>query len=221
MGGLFAFFQQNPLSIPLFLLMFTAIIAVHEFGHYFTARLLGMRVLEFAFGFPPRAFAIRHAGIDYSVNWIPFGGFVRILGQDDFSIRQEGEGQPGSFTSKPWWMQAIVLAAGVVMNLIRAVVVLTAAFATRTTAPTGDVRVDRVAPNSPAQAAGIQVGDIVKSIDGQPVTNSRDLVNYVRRHADAEVTLEIERNGRPIPAVKAVPRGTRPKARARSGSCSP
>ncbi|OLE77000.1 MAG: site-2 protease family protein [Chloroflexi bacterium] len=211
MGGLVQFFQQNPWALPIFLAMFTVIIAVHELGHYITARLFGMKVLEFAFGFPPRAFAIRHAGIDYSVNWIPFGGFVRILGQDDFSIRQEGEGQPGSFTSKPWWMQAIVLAAGVVMNLILAVVVLTAAFATGTTAPTGDVRVDRVAPNSPAQAAGIQVGDIVKSIDGQPVTNSRDLVNYVRRHADAEVTLEIERNGRPIPAVKAVPRKDPPE----------
>src|SRR2546428_8350661 len=126
-----------------------------------------MKVLEFAFGSPPRAFAIRHAGIDYSVNWIPFGGFVRILGQDDFSIRQEGEGQPGSFTSKPWWMQAIVLAAGVVMNLILAVVVLTAAFATGTTPPTRGVRVDPVAPKSPAQGARLQGGDILKFIDRQ------------------------------------------------------
>ena len=88
---------------------FTVIIAVHQFGHYFTARLLGMKVLEFAFGFPPRIAAITHAGIAYSLNAIPFGGFVRILGQDDFAIHQEGEGEPGSFTSKPWWAQAIVL----------------------------------------------------------------------------------------------------------------
>src|SRR5439155_1342421 len=112
MGGLIEFFAQNPLAIPLFLVMFTAIIAVHEFGHYITARLLGMRVLEFAFGFPPRIVAIRRGGIDYSINAIPFGGFVRILGQDDFSIEQHGAGDPGSFTSKPWWAQAIVLAAG-------------------------------------------------------------------------------------------------------------
>src|SRR5256885_8260581 len=95
----------------LFLLMFTLIIAVHEFGHYLTARLLGMKVLEFAFGFPPRLAAIAHAGIEYSLNWIPFGGFVRILGQDDFAIKQQGDGEPGSFTSKPRWAQAIVLAA--------------------------------------------------------------------------------------------------------------
>ena len=149
----------------LFLLTFTVIIAVHEFGHYWTARLLGMKVLEFAFGFPPRLAAIRHAGIDYSINAIPFGGFVRILGQDDFTIHQAGEGDVGSFTSKPWWAQAIVLAAGVTMNMVLALVVLTIAFATGTTASTGDVRVRSVATDSPAQKAGIQVGDIVRSID--------------------------------------------------------
>src|SRR6267378_8503085 len=148
MGGLIEFFTQNPLAIPLFLIMFTAIIAVHEFGHYITARVLGMRVLEFAFGFPPRIAAIRRGGIDYSINAIPFGGFVRILGQDDFSIEQHGAGDPGSFTSKPWWAQAIVLAAGVVMHFILAIAVLTVAFAAGTPTPTGQIRVDRVAPGS-------------------------------------------------------------------------
>ena len=88
-------------TLVVFLLTFTVIIAVHEFGHYLTARLLGMRVLEFAFGFPPRVFAWRHAGIDYSLNAIPFGGFVRILGQDDFAIRQQGEGEPHGSPSPP------------------------------------------------------------------------------------------------------------------------
>ncbi len=193
-------------TLVLFLLTFTVIIAVHEFGHYATARLLGMKVLEFAFGFPPRAWSLMHAGITYSINWIPFGGFVRILGQDDFSIRQEGEGDPGSFTSKPWWAQAVVLAAGVTMNMVLAIVVLTAAFSTGTTAPTGEVRVDQVAADSPASAAGIRVGDIVVSIDGRPVANSRDLVSYVQRHAGTEVTLELKRNGGPIPPIRAVPR---------------
>src|SRR3979490_3132359 len=107
MGGLIQFFTQNPLAIPLFLVMFTLIIAVHEFGHYITARLLGMRVLEVAFGFPPRIFAVRRGGIDYSVNAIPFGGFVRILGQDDFSIEQHRAGDPGSVTPEPGWGQAM------------------------------------------------------------------------------------------------------------------
>ena len=202
-------------TLVIFLLTFTVIIAVHEFGHYLTARLLGMKVLEFAFGFPPRIAAIRHAEIDYSINAIPFGGFVRILGQDDFAIRQAGEGQPGSFTSKPWWAQAIVLAAGVTMNMILALFVLTIAFATGTTASTGDVRVREVAPDSPALRAGIQAGDLVRSIDDREVKSSNDLVNYVRAQArlrpDQEVTLVLERNGRPLPAVKAVPRAEPPE----------
>jgi len=201
-------------TLILFLLTFTVIIAVHEFGHYLTARLLGMKVLEFAFGFPPRIAAIRHAGIDYSINAIPFGGFVRILGQDDFSVHQAGEGEPGSFTSKPWWAQAIVLAAGVTMNMVLALIVLTIAYSTGTTASTGVVRVINVAPDSPAQKAGIQVGDVVRSIDGKPITRSNDLVSYVKSQArlnpDKEVTLEIERNGTPV-TVKAVPRAEPPE----------
>jgi regulator of sigma E protease len=202
-------------TLILFLLTFTAIIAIHEFGHYLSARLLGMKVLEFAFGFPPRVAAIHHAGIDYSLNAIPFGGFVRILGQDDFAIHQAGEGDPGAFTTKPWWAQAIVLAAGVTMNMVLALVVLTIAFSTGTTASTGVVRVDQVAPNSPAQKAGIQIGDTVRAIDGRPVTRSSDLVSYVtsqaRLHPDQEVTLEIDRNGGPLPAIKAVPRAEPPE----------
>ncbi|MEP6694149.1 MAG: M50 family metallopeptidase [Chloroflexota bacterium] len=201
-------------TLILFLLTFTVIIAVHEFGHYLTARLLGMKVLEFAFGFPPRIAAIRHAGIDYSLNAIPFGGFVRILGQDDFRVHQAGEGDPGSFSSKPWWAQAIVLAAGVTMNMVLALVVLTIAFSTGTTASTGDVRVDQVAPGSPAEQVGIKVGDIVRSIDGKPITRSTDLVSYVtsqaRLHPDKEVTLEIERGSGAL-TIKALPRPEPPE----------
>jgi len=200
-------------TLVFFLVTFTLIVAVHEFGHYITARLLGMRVLEFAIGFGPRLLGWRRGEIDYTVRAIPFGGYVRTLGQDDFSIAQEGEGDPRAFTSKPWWAQAIVLIAGVTMNLVLALVVLTIAFASGTTAATGDVRVDQVAAGSPAEAAGIQVNDIVRTIDGRQVTRSQDLVTYVRQQARTkkEVTLEIERNGRPIPAVKAVPRQEPPE----------
>lgn len=198
-------------TVLLFIVVFTVIIAVHEFGHYITARLLGMRVLEFAFGFPPRLTGIKHAGIDYTLNWIPFGGFVRILGQDDFSIKQEGEGDPQAFTSKPWWSQAIVLVAGVTMNFVLAIVVLTAAFALGTTGPTGEVRVIEVAAGSPAQAVGLQAGDIVVSVDGRKVDNTRELINYTRTKGEQEIFLEVTRNGRPLPAITAIPRSEPPE----------
>jgi regulator of sigma E protease len=184
---------------------------VHEFGHYITARLLGMRVLEFAFGFPPRIVAIRRGGIDYSVNAIPFGGFVRILGQDDFAIEQRGAGDPGSFTAKPWWAQAIVLAAGVAMNFVLAIVVLTAAFMIGTEAPTGVVRVAEVAAGSPAEAAGIQKLDIVRTIDGKEITRTSDLQTYVYAHAGKEVTIVLDRDGRQVGPLRIVPRPTPPE----------
>lgn len=213
-------------TLVLFLVTLTLIIAVHEFGHYITARLLGMRVLEFAFGFPPRAFAWVHAGIAYSLNWIPFGGFVRILGQDDFAIRQEGEGEPGSFTSKPWWSQAIVLVAGVAMNIVLALVVLTAAFSLGTTAPTGEVKISEVKPGSPAQAAGIKAGDIVRTADGQVVRSPTTLVRLTYRSAclnadgspiepsrcrSKAIVLELERAGLALPAITAQPRSEPPR----------
>jgi regulator of sigma E protease len=198
-------------TLILFVVTFTVIIAVHEFGHYLTARLLGMKVLEFAFGFPPRLFAFRKGGIDYSINAIPFGGFVRILGQDDFAIRQVGEGDPGSFTSKPWWSQAVVLVAGVTMNVVLALVVLTAAFALGTSVPTGQVRISEVKAGSPAEAAGLRIDDIVRQVDDKEVKSFGDLVRYTREHRGVEITLRVDRNGRPLPPIKAVPRKEPPE----------
>jgi len=189
-------------TLLLFLLTFTLIIAVHELGHYLTARLLGMKVLEFAFGFPPRLFAVRHAGIDYSVNAIPFGGFVRILGQDDFAVRQAGEGEPGSFTSKPWWAQAIVLVAGVVMNALLALVVLTGSFLFGGPVATGEVRIVEVKAGSPAEEAGIRKDDIVREVDGAPIEDSRELVRYTRAHRGQILTIVLERGGQRVPPVR-------------------
>ncbi len=193
-------------TLILFVVTFTVIVAVHEFGHYLTARLLGMTVLEFAFGFPPRVASVKKGDIDYSLNAIPVGGFVRILGQDDFAIRQQGEGDPGSFTSKPWWAQAIVLAAGVVMNFVLALLVLTAAFAMGSNAPTGQVKVIEVKAASPAEVAGVRVDDVITDVDGHAVKSSRDLVLYTRDHRGVAIAIGILRNGRPLPPVKTVPR---------------
>ena len=200
-------------TLVLFLATFTLIVAVHEFGHYITGRLLGMKVLEFAIGFGPRLYGVRRGEIDYTLRAIPFGGYVRILGQDDFAIQQEGIGDPRAFTSKPWWVQAIVLVSGVAMNVVLALAALTIAFASGTTGPTGDVQIAEVMPHSPAELAGLMKGDVVRQIDDRAVTRSSDLVNYVRQQARAEkeVTLEVERNGRPIPPIKATPRKEPPE----------
>ena len=202
----------NLQTLVLFVATFTVIVAVHEFGHFAAARLLGMKVLEFAFGFPPRLAGIRRGETEYTINWIPFGGFVRILGQDDFSIHQQGTGDPRSFTSKPWWAQAIVLAAGVLMNFVLAILILTVAFMTGTTAPTGDVRVFDVRPGSPAAASGLQVGDIVVNVDGTPIHTARAMVNITAKAADKqqEISIDVTRGGQRVPPIKATPRADPP-----------
>jgi regulator of sigma E protease len=210
MSGIFSIFTDLR-TLVLFIATFTLIVAVHEWGHFAAARLLGMKVLEFAFGFPPRLAGIKRGETEYTINWIPFGGFVRILGQDDFSIRQEGTGDPQSFTSKPWWAQAIVLAAGVFMNFVLALFILTIAFATGTTAPTGDVRVADVRPSSPAAAAGISVGDIIVDVDGAAMHTARAVVNAASRAAQKqqEIVIHIRRDGQEL-TVKALPRAEPP-----------
>jgi len=211
-SGILSIFT-NLQTLVLFIATFTLIVAVHEFGHFAAARLLGMKVLEFAFGFPPRVAGIRRGETEYTLNWIPFGGFVRILGQDDFTIRQQGTGDPRSFTSKPWWAQAIVLAAGVFMNFVLALFILTIAFATGTTAPTGDVRVFDVRPNSPAAAAGVKVGDIVVDVDGTPIHTARAMVTITSKAAQKqqEISIDLIRDGQPLPPIKATPRAEPPE----------
>ncbi len=211
MSGILSIFTDLR-TLVLFIATFTLIVAVHEFGHFASARLLGMKVLEFAFGFPPRLWGTRRGETEYTINWIPFGGFVRILGQDDFSIHQQGTGDPRSFTSKPWWAQAIVLAAGVFMNFVLAILILTIAFMTGTTAPTGDVRVFDVRPNSPAALAGIQVGDIVVDVDGTPIHTARAMVNITSKAADKQqqISIDVTRNGQAVPPIKATPRADPP-----------
>ena len=212
MSGVFAIFTDLR-TLVLFIATFTLIVAVHEFGHFASARLLGMKVLEFAFGFPPRLAGIRRGETDYTLNWIPFGGFVRILGQDDFSIKQQGMGDPRSFTAKPWWAQAIVLAAGVFMNFVLALFILTVAFATGTTAPTGDVRVFDVRAGSPAQAAGLMVGDVIVDVDGTPIHTARSMVNITSKAAQKqqEITIHAQRGGQDVPPIKALPRADPPE----------
>jgi regulator of sigma E protease len=192
-------------TLLVFLVTFTALVFVHELGHYLTARLTGMRVLEFGFGFPPRAFAVRHAGIDYSVNWIPFGGFVRILGEDGSATAPDGSLVRDSFAARPIPARAVVLVAGVAMNVVLAVLLYTANFMTPEPTYNGKISWLFVEPNSPAQAAGMVDGDVIVKIDGRTFLVPEEMPQYIKERAGSEITITLEREGRQFD-VKAVPR---------------
>jgi regulator of sigma E protease len=165
---------------------------VHELGHYVTARRSGIVVQEFGFGLPPRMFGYERNGIIYSLNWIPFGAFVKMLGEEDPT-------SPGSFASKTKLTRAVVLAAGSFMNFATAVVVFALAFMTGWPTPIpNEVQIAEVAADSPASAAGLQAGDLVVGVDGQPVGSVEDFQALVRQKTGSAVALEIHRGDQTV-----------------------
>lgn len=114
------------LTIVAFIVIFSVLILVHEFGHFMAAKRAGVKVEEFGFGLPPRMFGVKRGETIYSINWIPFGGFVRMLGEDDDS--KEGKTSKRSYSNQPFRVQAWIVCAGVVMNLLLSFVLLTIGF---------------------------------------------------------------------------------------------
>ncbi|HEY3062587.1 MAG TPA: M50 family metallopeptidase [Chloroflexota bacterium] len=152
-------------AILAFLPILSLMMFVHELGHFITARLAGITVQEFGFGLPPRMVGIKRNGVIYSINWIPFGAFVKMLGEEDPTA-------PGSFASKPRAIRALVLAAGSIMNFLLAVLAFSLVYIVGVPrlAADGPVQFAAIAPESPAQQAGLQQGDVVVAFDGQPVS---------------------------------------------------
>ncbi len=161
------------MTILLFVLVLVALIVVHEFGHFVVAKLSGMRVDEFGIGYPPKAWGKKFGETEYTLNWLPFGGFVKIHGEDP----QEGaDPDPRAFSSKPRILQALVLLAGIGMNLLFAWVLLSTTLALGTTralsaeevtrAPDAQLAIASVLPGSPAAKAGLVPGDIILSSEG-------------------------------------------------------
>ncbi len=106
------------MSILLFLGILFVLVLVHEWGHYITAKKTGMRVDEFAIGFPPRLFAIKKGETEYTFNVLPVGGFVRIYGENPEAIVENDKDKTRAFGARPLWAQAVVLVAGVTMNIL-------------------------------------------------------------------------------------------------------
>lgn len=106
------------MSILIFFAVLFVLVLVHEWGHYITAKKTGMRVDEFAIGFPPRLFGIKKGETEYSFNALPIGGYVRIYGENPDAVVENDVDKARAFGSRPLWAQAVVLVAGVTMNIL-------------------------------------------------------------------------------------------------------
>lgn len=197
-------------TLILVIIVISLLILVHEWGHFYSARKLGVRVEEFGFGFPPKVFSKVRKGIRYSLNLFPFGGFVKIFGEHG-----EGENDPKSFMSRPAWQRFIILAAGVFMNFVLAWVFFSVGATLGVPTISDDdssgipVSVIGISHGSPAEKAGLRFGDKILEMKAPGfslrIESEKDIRDFVDAYRGEEIVLMVGR-GDEIKEVKVVPR---------------
>jgi len=187
------------ITILIFLGILAVLILAHELGHFATAKAFGVRVDEFGLGFPPRLIGIKRGETLYSLNAVPLGGFTKMAGEEDPDV-------PRSLASKSVGARVIVLSAGSIMNALLPILLFTIAFMVPHNVATGDVVVAEVAPNSPAAAAGIEVGDTLASLNDEPVQNIGDLKIFTQLNLGKEVNLAVRHSDSTVEEVRLIPR---------------
>ncbi|MBI2623778.1 MAG: site-2 protease family protein [Candidatus Liptonbacteria bacterium] len=167
----------------------SVLIVGHELGHFAAAKLFGLRVDEFGFGFPPRIAAKKWGETEYSINWLPFGGFVKIAGENPESDKEHATSNMGErkhlFHYQPAWKRVVVLVAGVAANFLLGWWLLAATLMMGTSPA---VIVAGVSPNSPAEAAGLRAGDVIRGFK-----TTEEFVAFVGANRGTEVAIHTVR----------------------------
>ncbi len=194
------------MSLLIFILLLTLLIVVHELGHFSVAKLFGIKVEEFGIGFPPRLLKIQRGETTYSLNLLFFGGFVKIFGEN----HNEAANNPRSFAAKPRLVQAAVVVAGIVMNLLFAWLALSAGYMVGIPASVGQssfgtvenpkVLVVGLLPGSPAAKSGVLPEDAVTGIstaatEGPANADSDAVRGFIAAHQDESIILTVDRSG--------------------------
>jgi len=211
-------------TVAAFLGVLIVLVLVHELGHFVVAKRAGITVEEFGVGFPPRIASVMWRGTRYSLNSIPLGGFVKMLGEDgDVEIRRLREqglsedqverAMAGAFNRRPIWVRVAVLLAGVAMNFVLAAGLFAAAVSLPALIGHGPLTVVTVHEDSPAEDE-LEIGDEIVAADGQSFERSADLTEYVAERAGFVVELTVLRGGDEI-EVPIIPRSVSAEDRAR------
>lgn len=196
------------MNILIFIAVLVILILVHELGHFLAARAVGIKVEEFGIGFPPKLASRKRGETVYSLNALPFGGFVKLTGE----FATDGPVEPGSFMGATVWRRIIVTIAGVVMNFVLAWLIFMVGYQFGLPAVTqdltayhgavvteSDVQVGRVMDGSAAAQAGLQAGDkLIDATDHTAFVSTTDFQSYTKAHAGQTVTFDIERSGQSV-----------------------
>ena len=217
------------LTIVIFVLVLSVLVFAHELGHFLTARRFGVKAEEFGFGFPPRGLGVyknkqgkwrlvlgnksvesletnADANLQpapratvYSLNWLPLGGFVKIKGENG-----EGENDKDSFAYQKIWRRVVILAAGVIMNVVLAWVLFSVGYMIGLPQSTdtlgkgaivseSSVMIASVLPNSPAATAGLKEGDSVLRVNNEVVKTDKELQDAIAKNSGQTTNLLVKR----------------------------
>ena len=196
------------LTVAIIILAIIGLILVHEFGHFIVAKAFGIRVDEFSIFFPPRLFSKKFGGTQYTLGLVPVGGYVKIFGESIEEAAEGGHFNKENFSHRSRFIQAAVIVAGIVFNILAAWILLSAAYMIGVPTPVehdgfGQVRdaavtIVDVMPDSPAAKAGIQVNDIITGIDlgdaSLPAGQNADATQqFIASHAEHSMVVGIKR----------------------------
>lgn len=178
-----------------FIFVLGVMVVFHELGHYLAARYFKVRVESFAFGFGPRLFGFKHGGTDFKVCLLPLGGYVKMAGES-FAVNT---GDPDELAAKPRWQRFIIMAMGPVFNFILAIALLAGLYMHSFERPAfleAQPRIEHVQADTGAAEAGLQPGDLIRSLDGQAVETWQDVEIAAALTLNRTVPVEAERDGK-------------------------
>ena len=165
--------------------MIVVLIVVHELGHFITAKIAGIKVLEFGLGYPPKLWGIKRGETEYTINAVPLGGFVRLLGEED-------PDDPRSLAAQPRWVRLVVLASGAGMNVVLAIFLFSLALMIPREVDVSRARISEVVPESPAAEARLAPGDVIFAVNGRDVESVSELGYSIRLHLGQTIDLRIK-----------------------------
>ena len=202
--------QQFLISAAAFIVLVGLIVILHELGHFVMAKLFGVRVEAFSFGFGPRLFGFKYGDTDYKVCLLPLGGFVKMTGENlTEESADEIASDPGAFTAKPRWQRMLIGLAGPVVNFLLALVLMFFYYAFFNEAPSVTVKntvVEWVTPGSAAAEAGIQTGDIVRGFgDINNPTWEPQIYEQIKLNPGQYVPVVVDRGGQTLTLSLHVP----------------